>query len=217
VFPDFQRLCVTDEIRFAEALLPPHSPVARRLLKMLGKIGLSFDMGRITIQDNQKWRSVSMMERVAVKLPSTSNRLESFHGHGNEATPRRNEFIPSLARIASMMIRKMLSFRTALEDNFGVMIRIARGRAKHSDPALLASERSQYGTPLQYCRCGETCYLSALYRITCPCSHQYSLGAANPDVPELYLDLHNPMEELKFVVHFLERPEVAAPSNPDKW
>jgi hypothetical protein len=97
VLLDCQRLCTTYEIRFAEALLSPQSPVARQLLKMLGKVGLSFDMSRTPIQDSQKWRSVSMMERVAVKLPSTSNGLESFHGHGNETTPRRNEFIPSLA------------------------------------------------------------------------------------------------------------------------
>jgi hypothetical protein len=43
------------------------------------------------------------------------------------------------------------------------------------------------------------------------------LGAVKPHVPELYLDVYNPMEELKPVVHSLERPEVAAPSNPDKW
>jgi hypothetical protein len=67
VLPGFQRLCATYEIRFPEAILSPQSPVARPLLKMLGKVGLSFDMGRITIQDSQKWRPVSMMERVAVK------------------------------------------------------------------------------------------------------------------------------------------------------
>jgi hypothetical protein len=115
-----------------------------------------------------------------------------------------------------MTIRKTLSFRTALEDNFSMMIRIARRRAKHSDPALLASERNQYCTTLQECECGETCHLSALYRVACPCS-QYSLGAAKPHVPERYLDLHNPVEELKLVDHSLEHPEVAAPSKPDKW
>jgi hypothetical protein len=138
VLPDSRRLCATYKIRFAEALLSPQSPVARWMLKILDKVRFYFHMGRITIQNSQKWRSVSMMERVAVKLPSTSNGFESFHGHGNEATPRRNEFIPSLARIASMMIRKTLSFRPAFEDNFGVMIRIARRRAKHNGPALLA-------------------------------------------------------------------------------
>jgi hypothetical protein len=42
----------------------------------------------------------------------------------------RKEFIPSLFRVGSMMTRKILSFRTAVEDSFGVMIRIARRRAK---------------------------------------------------------------------------------------
>jgi hypothetical protein len=64
VLSDFQRFCATYEIRFAEALLSPQSPVARRLLKMLGRVELSFDMGRITIQDSQNWCSVSMMERL---------------------------------------------------------------------------------------------------------------------------------------------------------
>jgi hypothetical protein len=51
VLPDFQRVCATYEIHFTEALLSPQSPVARRLLKMLDKVGLCFDMGRITLQD----------------------------------------------------------------------------------------------------------------------------------------------------------------------
>jgi hypothetical protein len=213
---NFERLCAIYQRHFAEALVSRHSPKATRLVKVLGNMGLSFEEGRIVSQDGSKWRAVSMMERVPVRLPSTSNGRESLHGHGNEATPRRNEFIASLIRVASMMIRKTLSFQTALEDNFGVMTRVGSRRTKHPDPQVLASERIQYCTTLDHCDCGETCHLSAMYRTACPYSHQYSLGAAKPVVPDLDLDLDEDVPDLNLVIHPLECPEVIAPSNPAK-
>jgi hypothetical protein len=213
---DFERLCAIYQRRFAETLVSRHSPEMICLVKILGNVGLSFEEGRIIVQDGSKWRAVSMMERVPVRLPSTSNGLESFHGHENEANPRRNEFIPSLIRVASMMICKTLSFRTALEDDFGGMIRVAGRRTKHTDPQVFASEGIQYRTTLDHCDCGETCHLSAMYRTTCPWSHQYSLGAAKPVIRDLDLDLDEDVPDLNLAIHPLERPEMVAPSNPAK-
>jgi hypothetical protein len=114
------------------------------------------------------------------------------------------------------MIRKTLSFRTALEDNFGVMIRVASRRTKHTDSQVLASDRIQYRTALDHCDCGKTCHLSAMYRTACPCGHQYSLGAEKPVVPDLDLDLDEDAPDLNLLIHPLERPKVVAPSNPAK-
>jgi hypothetical protein len=55
-----------------------------------------------------------------------------------------------------------------------------------------------------------------MYRTADPCSHQYSFGAAKPVVPDLDLDLDEDVPDLNLVIHPLERPEVAAPSNPAK-
>jgi hypothetical protein len=148
-----------------------HSPEAIRLVKVLGNVRLSFEEDCIIVQDGSKWRPVSTMGLVPVRLPITSNSLKSFHGHGNKATPRCNKCIPSLIRVAPMMIRKTLSFRTALKDNYGVIIRVASCRTRHADVQVLADERIQYHTTLDHCDCGETCHLSAMYRTSCLCSH----------------------------------------------
>jgi hypothetical protein len=70
-----------------------------------------------------------MIQRLTARFPSTSNALESFHGHGNEQTPRRNEFVPVMVRAAEMIIRKTLSLPTALVDGFGTAVRLAWRRA----------------------------------------------------------------------------------------
>jgi hypothetical protein len=58
---DFERLCAIYQRRFAEALMSRHFAKAIRLVKVLANVGLSFEEGRIIVQDGSKWRTVSMM------------------------------------------------------------------------------------------------------------------------------------------------------------
>jgi hypothetical protein len=39
-----------------------------------------------------------------IQITKATNALESSYGHGNEETPRRNDFFPSVARVATVMI-----------------------------------------------------------------------------------------------------------------
>jgi hypothetical protein len=130
-----------------------------------------------------------MMERVQFRLPSIINALESFHSHGNKETPRCNDFILSVVLVATMMTRKTLSFETALQDSFRVLIRTARRRAKFTGTAILASEAQQHHTTLEHCGCAETCHLSEMYRTPSPCSHQYFIRAPKPRRPDLHIEL----------------------------
>jgi hypothetical protein len=172
VSEDFACLCAEHEPRFLQALeAGSESPVAKRLRKLLANVRLGLISGHVAVVDGVKWRALSMIERLTARLPSTSNALESFQGHGNEQTPRRNEFVPAMVRVAEMMIRKTLSFPTALAHGFGRAVRLSRRRAKYGGPAVLESERVQYGTTLDYCGCAQTCHLAAMYRTACPCSH----------------------------------------------
>jgi hypothetical protein len=118
-----------------------------RLGKTLAKIGLAVDGGAIVISNQATRRSISMMEQVQFRLPRTTNALESFHWHGNEETPRWNDFVPSVVRIATMMIRKTLLFETALQDSFRVMI-ILRGGAQNSQTQKFSRARSSNITQL---------------------------------------------------------------------
>jgi hypothetical protein len=219
VATDLHELCAQYEPRFAAAVQDPSSTSGKRLCKVLERVGLVMTQGRLMVSNQAKWTSISMMERVPTRLPSTSNALESFHGHGNEHTPRRNDFIPSVVRVAPMINGKTLAFRAALEDTFALMIRKARRRARDTDPNVLASELQHYGTTPDDCGCGETCHSSALYRIACPCSHQYAVGAEKPRVPDVNLELRVPATAVTVVLERLEREERIVPSSEDcaRW
>jgi hypothetical protein len=194
---DFARLCAEYEPRLSRALdAGSGSPGVKRLGKLLARVGLGLRWGRIAILDMGKWRALLMMERVTARLPSTSNALESFHGHGKEQTPPRNEFVPAMVRVPEMMIRKTVSFETALADGFGRAVRLSRRRASYGDLAIQEGESGPYGTTLEDCRCAETCHLAAMYRTACPCSHQYRMQAEKPRCRDMRLDLGEPASSL---------------------
>jgi hypothetical protein len=198
---DYARLCALYEPIFTQA-----AESDRRLLsRTLAKVGLAFESGRIQQLDRCRWCAVSMMERVEYRLPTTSNALESTHGHANECTPRRNEFLQAVMRVGTMMIRKTLSFRQALKHNFATMVRKARRRAEFIDRATMEAEIAQYGTTLEGCRCGETIHMSAMYRQACPCSHQYALGAVKPATPDIDLVLSDATDGLTVRIERVER------------
>jgi hypothetical protein len=103
------------------------------------------------------------------------------------------------------MIQKILSFRYALKDNFRAMDKKARRRAEFADPAVMESEIAQSKTTLGACLCGETIHLSLMYRTSCPCSHQYALGARTPASPNIELVLTEVNEELVTTMERIER------------
>lgn len=212
---DFREICAQYEPRFAEALLDQRSARAKRLCKVLEKVGLAMTSGRIVISNEPRWTSISMIARVPTRLPSTTNALESFHGHGNEQTPRRNDFL----RVATMMTGKTFAFRSALEETFGLMMRKVRRRAKATDPTILGREVEQYGTTPGHCRCGETCHSSAISGISCPCSHQYWIGVEKPRVPDINLELGISATALTLVLEHLDRADGDLPSDEDlaRW
>ena len=61
---------------------------------MLSKMGLnySYENNKIDIAYSSKWKQVFMKERLFYEIPSTTNSLESSHGHINRKTPRKNNF-----------------------------------------------------------------------------------------------------------------------------
>jgi hypothetical protein len=206
---DYQRLCALYQPIFRTA----EGTDARLLSHTLAKVGLAFEAGEIRQSNPTRWAAVSMMSRVPYRLPSTSNALESTHGHANECTPRRNEFLPSLLRVGAMMCRKTLSFRQALKHNFRSMVAKARRRAELMDSDVMDGEIAQYQTTLESCRCGETIHLSVMYRTPCPCSHQYALGAEKPHPPDIDLMLTGATSELIIAIERIERAGSPCPTH----
>jgi hypothetical protein len=62
----------------------------KKSVRILAKCGLP-----------ERWKQVSMLERVPARMPPTTNSLESIHGHLNAQTSRRNTFSRSLHRIVA--------------------------------------------------------------------------------------------------------------------
>lgn len=56
------------------------------LKKLLEKVGMTFS-DTLVITDENRWKQVSLFERIQKVMPSTTNSLESSHGHINENIP----------------------------------------------------------------------------------------------------------------------------------
>jgi hypothetical protein len=61
-------------------------------LKILNKVGLALAKGKLSVRSAEHWQQGSMLERVPSRMPSTTNSLESIHGHLNAQTSGRNAF-----------------------------------------------------------------------------------------------------------------------------
>ena len=74
--------------KFSELTFENDINLRDRLLK---KAGLKFCnlTNKIIFNDIEKWKKVSLFERVKLKLPSTTNSLEATHGQLNAKVPRR--------------------------------------------------------------------------------------------------------------------------------
>ena len=92
-----------------------------RLLKsLLKKVGLMYDSKtkRLSILDKERWEGVALLYRVPLHMPSTTNALESTHGHMNQKTPRRNNFFTSLHRIVECIMKKSQNIQECIQNNY---------------------------------------------------------------------------------------------------
>ena len=163
-----------------------------KLNKTLLKIGLKFINEEITIFNLDRWNEVSMMQRQSFKMPSTSNSIESIHGHLNEATPRNNLFFSSVYRLIMAINTQIKQFEEKLHHNFNKIIRDIK--RKGSNPHI-DDECNFYNTQIDSCECGETTLYSNMYRCDVPCSHRYHLGASFPSSPDVHLNLNKQFNE----------------------
>lgn len=92
------KCCTIDELQkafffYSEMFREIKDERKKQLLnRMLKKIGLTFDGKIILVSKSDKWDKFSHLQRLPFKVPSTTNSLESFHGHLNSHVARRNNF-----------------------------------------------------------------------------------------------------------------------------
>jgi hypothetical protein len=154
------------------------------LNKALERVGLAFRRGQIVVQSSGRWREVSMKEMGGAAMPTTTNSLESSHRHSNARTPRRNTLWESMHRIVGAMLTKSTTLWGCIQYNSPGEARKSFRRASNMDLVMMQQEvRYSQATPAS-CNYGETIHLSRIYRVSMPCSHQYSLDVVKPSVPQ---------------------------------
>ena len=186
-----------------------------QIQKTLATCGMHFnsETKMIEIFNEDQWKAVSLIKRADYKMPTTTNALESSHGHLNARIPRRNDFYTSLTRLITFIIHKTHNFRKAYSTNFcRAKRRIADASTPFFNP-LLEKESLQYKSTKETCKCGETTLLNSMMRTNLPCSHMLYKGAKFPEEPEIELFLENNFQD--FVIKYEEKQRESSNKTSD--
>jgi hypothetical protein len=147
----------------------------QQMMKTLDKAGLSYsDEKGIIIANKEKWESISQIERIKLSMPSTTNALESTHGHLNAEIPRRNNFWSAMMRLVKYVLTKENNFANAFKTNYMREKRVIDKKCREN-AMIMDKQKEFYHTNLDSCECGETKLISRMMRIEIPCSHIYSM------------------------------------------
>ena len=146
------------------------------LHKTLFKVGLQFENDVISINDEKKWSKISLLKRVEYKMPSTTNSLESTHGHLNEKIPRRNMFWPSLHRLIKSIATQDFHYKNTIIHCYEQTCRKVKNRVNIIPKEQMENEKAFFKTSKDKCECGETALESKLFQVDIPCSHRFSCG-----------------------------------------
>lgn len=153
------------------------------LNKNLNNIGLNFNGKSINEVDEVKWMKVSLLKRIPFKMPSTTNSLESTHGHLNEKTPRRSSFFMGLYRIIKSLSIKIQSCDEMFKHNFYYCKKRTIDKSQLPENSMKNMIKF-YNTNIDSCDCGENKLVSAMIDIKLPCSHQIYIGNQFPSIPD---------------------------------
>ena len=178
-------------------------PKVVSIIESLQRIGITFDIEdhALKVTDVAKWRAVSMQERVDLRMPSTTNALESTHGHMNAKTPRNNNFFSAIHRIVKAMMLKTNTINQSIQNNYKRLIRETKREeeAKRRNGSM-KDHVAYYNTTADRCHCSSNKLESSILRIDVPCCHRVSLGATFPilNLPDITLENKWPDLEIKY-------------------
>ena len=146
-----------------------------------------------------------MIERVKTRMPSTTNSLESSHGHLNSKIPRRNDFWTSLNRLTSSLTKSDFHFKDRVKQVYNNTRRSVNKKVARLSNERMQYECSCYKTTVDKCLCGETIFESTLLKINIPCSHRVSKGATFPELPDFNLIMNPSINEFKLTTNIIPR------------
>ena len=207
---DFNTLCAIYSEQFSKASIEK----INNLQKMLGKAGLAYlpETKKIIVADTEKWDAISQIERIKYSMPSTTNALESSHGHLNSQIPRRNNFWSAMLRLTKYVLRKEYGFNESLIRNYQREKRIIKKTAKDNS-SIIDKQIQYYNTTPDKCECGETSLLSKMFRVKIACSHIFSITNTFAELPDIKLETKKNANDLKLHYEITKLPETATESS----
>ena len=143
---------------------------------ILGKIGMQFIDGTIIIINEHIFNSISMIQRKNLGIPSSTNHIESSHGHINRITPRKRNFFTTLNRLVGFCIRKSENVDYCVRKNIKKKERFNNYYMKITPPEIIQEECRIYRTNRLNCLCGKSYNNILFYGISIPCLHQAFIG-----------------------------------------
>jgi hypothetical protein len=148
------------------------------------KVGLGLINGNITIILQSKWEKFSLIYRVTESVATTSNCLESFHGHENQKIPRNNKFWKSLYRtILSLEYKTVNAPFQVHHDVLGILRRLRyKATMLTEDEYLQESNFFETNHENQSCKCTDNLIINQLYGQSFPCHHLIRNFQANPEI-----------------------------------
>ena len=168
-----------------------------KISKILSQIGLIFNGDQITIENDDKWKKVSLLRRIPYHMPSTTNTLEAMHGHLNKRSPRRNTFFSALYRIISELNNKYDQINERIQHNY----RYTKNSTLNSQTKIsneeMMNQMTFYETSIDRCNCGQNKLEASNYKIDIPCMHRLAYGAVFQDFPIINLDFSPKYPNLK--------------------
>lgn len=187
-----------------------------KINKILSKIGLFFMDGQVTIENVKKWEKVSLLCRIKTHMPSTTNTLESMHGHINKQCPRRNSFFSAYFRLISELCSKYDKIKERVQHNY----RYTKNKTIEMKQKTSHEEMMQmityYDTDQESCSCGQNKLQTANFKIDIPCMHRLELGAEFSDILPIDLILTGKYDGIAIKHDFNQNLQLPQPIYDEK-
>ena len=145
------------------------------------KIGLEFKMKRIKISDKHKYSRFSLLYRKPMGIPTTSNHLESIHGHLNYITPRKKNFFRLVNNLMLFITNSTLNVNKKISKNYHKRIQKVSKLFEVMDKIVIKEETDVFFSKIESCCCGDSFKENTLFDEYIPCIHQIFLGKKIPE------------------------------------
>ena len=145
-----------------------------------------------------------MLHRQDFGMPSTTNSLESFHGHLNKKVPRMNEFWSSIHRLANDLSVNEESFNTKIKHNYNYIKRISIQKQQRTVPEKMKNEKEFYDSHNDGCLCSDNKLVSHLMKTDLPCYHRVECGTQYPKCPHSTLHIDEDFDHLKYKIQLID-------------